>query len=78
MFDNINIQISIAIILIVLIFIVIGFVISDRVKNKFDQEERKIRELRKINMREERKEIEKELNKIEGELIERMSEYDRE
>lgn len=61
-------------IVIILAIIVIGCIISDRV----NQEERKIKELEKINMREERKEIEKELSIIEQELKERMKEYDSE
>lgn len=59
---------------IILVLIIIGFKIDDRSV----QEERKIRELQKINMREQRKEIEMELDALEIELKEKIKEFDKE
>ena len=59
---------------IILVLIIIGFKIDDR----SIQEERKIKELQKINMREQRKEIEMELDALEIELKEKIKEFDKE
>lgn len=57
-----------------IIILAIIVLLSNGITRKAIRENVKINELRKINQREERKEIEDELNRIETELQERINE----